>query len=414
MKWSLARGGVFVALGLIAAVGAFAQSSAPAIKLVDCLKDSQALKCQRPGDPGSVGEGLPFAQGGLADAIVGGFVQGNTFIAAAKFDGFGAIIAVNLETGNRELIAGKVNINESKGTALKYAASPGAKEIKEAYTLDGINDVKPLQSGHYLALVRRSIYRVELIDIDPKTGNRSLYWASELAEDTHAAGLRDKEQMKTSNRCTERGVNNRNTNPTSYSMAIDAKGDVYMQFNNNPMGIGYGFVRIRAGKCEDFSTYDLDLNDEIGSGYKTPREEVNYMIAEGSTVYTVSYFADTGHLLALNLENGARGLVSHKDSSAGKSKGKGSVGVGTSGIAKNAEGFWTTKEVSEAVKVIFVDPKSGDRTLVAQNAGVLTKIRDANVQRAFAIPGSNLVLISTGASLNVLDPKTGNSNILSY
>jgi hypothetical protein len=413
MKLTLARGSVFVALSFVAA-GVFAQSGAPAIKLVDCLKDSQALKCQRPGDPSSVGEGFPFAQGGLSDAITGGFVQGNKFIAAVRYDSFGAVMSVDLETGNRELIAGKVSINDSKGTALKYAGTPGAKEIKEAYTLDGITDVKLLPNGHYLALVRRSIYRMELIDIDPTTGNRSLYWASELAEDTHATGLRDKEQMKTSNRCTERGVNNRNTNPTSYSMAIDAKGDVYLQFNNNPMGIGFGFVRVRAGKCEDFSTYDIDLNDEIGSGYKTPREEVNYMIAEGSTVYTVSYFADTGNLLALNLTDGTRSLVSHKDPSAGKSKGKGSVGVGTSGIAKNAEGFWTTKEVSDAVKVIFVDAKTGDRTLVAQNAGVLTKIRDAGTQRVFAIPGSSLILVSAGAVLSVLDPKTGNSNILSY
>ena len=293
-------------LVFIALASATAQTGNANIKLVDCLKDTLNVKCQRPDNSITVGEGVSFFQGGVGDVIAGGFVQGNRAILAAKLSGGGGIIAVNLETGDRELISGRLNINESRGKGLRYAGSPGGKEDTEAYTLDGINDVKALPNGNLLAVVRRSIYRAELIEVDIKTGDRKLYWASEFAPDTHASGLRDKEKLDAANRCPEKGPNQRNPNPTSYSVAVDATGSAYLQINNNPMGIGYGYVRIKNGKCEDFSTYDLDLNDLVGSGFKTPREEVNHMIVDGKTLYSVSYFADTGNMIAVNLETGDR------------------------------------------------------------------------------------------------------------
>ncbi len=398
-------------LGLVALFGVAAQSGT--LKMVDCAKLPDNARCQRPGAPGSVGDGPTFNQGTGGDAIVGGFVQGNRAILAVKVSSGGAIIAVDLGSGNRELVAGRLSLNESQGKALRYAAVSGAKEVTEAYTLDGIGDVKPLPNGNFLAVVRRSIYRMELVEVDPKTGDRKLYWANELAEDTHPGGLRDKEKFNLASRCQERGANKRSANPTAYSVAVDAAGSAILQFNNNPNGIGFGYVRIRNGLCEDLSTYDVDLNDELGGGYKTPREEVNHMIVDGSTLYSVSYFADTGNLLGVNLETGDRKIVSHKDPAAGKGKGKGDVGVGTLGVALNAGGFWTTKETGDSFKLIRVDPKSGDRTLVPATAGPLLKLRGAGTQKVFALPGSDLLLISMDAVLTIFDPKTGNSNIVS-
>ncbi len=400
-------------LALLAFVSAVAQTAGANIKLVDCFKDSENVKCQRPSSTSSIGEGVTFNQGGVGEAIAGGFIQGNRAILAAKLSTGGAIVAVNLETGDRELISGRMNINESRGKGLRYVGSPGGKEDTEAYKLDGISDVKPLPNGNYLAIVRRSVERMELIEVDAKTGDRKLYWASDLAADTHAGGLRDKEKMDITKRCPEKGPNNRNPNPTSYTVAVDAAGSAYLQINNNPMGIGYGYVRIKNGKCEDLSTYDFDLNDLEGSGFKTPREEVNHMVIDGNTLYSVSYFADTGHLLSVNLETGERKVISHKDSVASRSKGKGEIGVGTLGIALNAAGIWTIKEVGDDFKLIRIDPKNGERTRVPAQAGPLMKMRGALVQKVFALPGSDLLMISMDTVLTVFDPKTGNSNTLS-
>ena len=400
-------------LVLLAFVSAVAQTGGANIKMVDCFKDSENVKCQRPDSTMSIGEGVTFNQGGVGEAIAGGFVLGNRAILAAKLSTGGAVVAVNLETGDRELISGRMNINESRGKALRFVGSPGGKEDSEAYKLDGINDVKPLPNGNFLAIGRRSYDRMELIEIDAKTGDRKLYWASELAPDTHAGGLQDTEKMDVTKRCPEKGVNNRNPNPTSYTVAVDASGSAYLQINNNPLGVGFGYVRIKNGKCEDLSTYDFDLNDIVGSGFKTPREEVNHMIVDGNTLYSVSYFADTGHLIAVNLETGDRKVISHKDSVASKSKGKGDIGIGTLGIALNAGGFWTIKEVGDGFKLIRVDPKTGERTLVPAKAGPLLKMRGALVQKVFAIPGSDLLMISMDTVLTVFDPKTGNSNSIS-
>ncbi len=400
-------------LGLLAFVSAVAQTGGANIKLVDCLKDPENVKCQRPSSTTSIGEGVTFNQGGVGETIAGGFVQGDRAILAAKLSTGGGIVAVNLETGDRELISGRMNINESRGKALRFVGSPGGKEDTEAYKLDGIGDVKPLPNGNFLAIVRRTVERMELIEVDAKTGDRKLYWANDLAPDTHAGGLRDKEQMDITKRCPEKGPNNRNPNPTSYSVAVDASGTAYLQINNNPMGVGYGYVRIKNGKCEDLSTYDFDLNDITGSGFKTPREEVNHMIVDGNTLYSVSYFADTGHLMAVNLETGERKVISHKDSVASKSKGKGDIGVGTLALALNAGGFWTIKEVGDGFKLIRIDPKTGERTLVAAKAGPLLKMRGALVQKVFAMPGSDLLVVSMDTVLTVFDPKTGNSNSVS-
>ncbi len=406
--------GILVGLGLVLAVIVNAQTNP--LQLIDCIKDAQNPKCIRTSTDmiGTIGSGVVVNQGGSNDVITGGFVQDNTLIASVNLGNTGAVIAFNLLTGDRELISGQLNPNETRGTALKYAANQGDRENTLAYSLSGFTDVKSLPNGNYLGIMRSSANRMELIEINAKTGDRTLFWASEIAPDTHANGLRDKEKYDTTRRCPERGANKRSANPTSHSVAVDKTGHAYLQFNNNPQGIGYGFVRIKNGKCEDLSTFDLELNDEIGSGYKTPREEVNHMIFDNNMIYSVSYFADTGHLLATNLESGVRQLISHKDSSAARTKGKGSIGVGTLGIAVNSDGFWTSKESGSDFKLIRVDPKTGDRTLIEAKSGPLSKGLRASTQKVFAIANSSLLLITMDSMLFILDPKTGNSNLLSY
>ena len=400
-------------LGLLAVVSAVAQTGGANIKMVDCFKDSENVKCKRPDSTMSIGEGATFKQGGVGEAIGGGFIMGNRAILASKLSTGGAVVAVDLETGDRELISGRMNINESRGKALRFVGSPGGKEDSEAYKLDGITDVKLLPNGNFLAIGRRSYDRMELIEIDAKTGDRKLFWASDLAPDPHPGGLQDKEKLAIASRCPVKGANNRSPNPTSYTVAVDAGGSAYLQINNNPLGTGFGYVRIKNGKCEDLSTYDFDLNDIVGSGYKTPREEVNHMIVDGNTLYSVSYFADTGHLMAINLETGDRKVISHKDSVASKSKGKGDIGIGTLGVAINAGGLWTVKENGNEFKLIRIDPKTGERTLVPAKAGPLLKMRDGYVQKVFAIPGSDLLIVTMDTLVTVFDPKTGNSNSIS-
>ncbi len=403
---------VFIGCGLMMLLVVQAQSTP--LKMVDCLQGADNAKCVLPTQSGTIGSGVVVGQGGSNDAITGGFVQGNKLIASVNLGNTGALISFDLITGDRELISGILNPNETRGTALRYAATLGSREITPAYQLTQLKDVKLLPNNNYLAVMRSGFDRMELIEIDATTGDRKLFWASNFASDNHPSGLRDKEQLDSKTLCPKRGENQRNANPTAYTLAIDAFGHVYLQFNDNPQGIGYGFIRIKNGQCQEFSTYDLNLNDEIGSGYKTPREEINHMITEGNILYSVSSFADTGHLLAINLETGARQLISHKDAIAARSKGKGNVGIGTLGIARNTDGFWTIKEIGRDFKLIRVDANSGDRSLIQAKSGPLSKGLLSNTQKVFAIPNSHLLLISMNAALMIFDPKTGNSNMLSY
>lgn len=410
-----------VALGIGLSLFTIASAQAPKVKLVDCFAKPDAAECQRPNskNAATLGDGISFYNGGFADKIVGGFVQGNAGIFAVKLADAGMVVSVDLASGDRTLISGAADASNSRGkSAVMYKLARGDEQYP-AYTLEGVRDVKLLPNGNYVALVNKdSTSRVLLLEIDAKSGDRKLLWADELAPDTHPGGLRDKEQYDPKRRCLidDGTPEARRLIPTPYSMALDSSGNVYLALNNNPNGTGFGFARISKGQCELFSYYDFQLNDKTGSGFKIPRQEVGSMALLGSKLYAVHGFGNEASLTSLDTGSAERKLVSAVNRAPNSRRGQGDQGVGYKSIAVGTEGLFSVRvgDGGNGFGMTQVDLTSGNRTALVAKAGPLKAPLSDDEPRVFTIPGSPLLLVSMESALMVFDPKSGNSSVLSY
>ncbi|WP_293909655.1 hypothetical protein [Deinococcus sp.] len=410
------RIGVVLALGgLVSTLGS---AQAAGVKVVDCAKQSDTAVCKRPStaNVATIGEGVPFYNGGFGDKIVGGFVQGGAGIFAVSLGDQGIIVSVDLATGNRTLVSGMADANTSRGkSTLMYKLRDGTTELP-AYVLGGIRDVKPLPNGNYVALINaNSTSRTQLVEVNAKTGDRSLIWADEVAGDTHPGGLQDKEQYDRGRRCLE-SADGRRLIPSPFGMAVDAGGAVYLGLNNNPNGSGFGFARIRGGRCELFSYYDFQLGDKTGSGFKAPRLEIGAMTFAGNTVYAVHGFGNEALLTSLNPASGERALVSAVNRTPSSRRGQGERGVGYKGLAVSAAGLYSVRvgDGGNGFEMTKVDLSSGNRSPVPALSGPLKSPISDDEPRVFAVPGSPLLLICMERALMVFDPVSGNSSVLSY
>ncbi len=396
------------------AVGVVAQQST-LIKMVDCLKEKDNLKCKRldPRQAGGIGEGPAFAQG-IGDEITGGFVRGDKLILSSAPTGHGAIIEVDLKTGNRTLIAGSVEPSESKGENIKYKDNFGKDQT--AYTLQGISNVRPLPNGNYAVLSPGS-RRLEILEVDANTGNYKLLWASNLSDD---AGQKTFENLPSSSFCETSGERDEHPNLGGFTFEVAKDGSLYLFARENPVATGVGVYQVKDGVCKAVSTYAANGKNKVGSGYMvTANSSIDtnssILMPDGKLLSTLSSFTTGTALMTWDVNTGSRAALSFRGASIAKSKGKGDDDVGDSGLAVNQNGIYTSHR--GGFELVRIDPTNGDRTRIEIKTGPLSSNNgrlDDNIQRLWAVPNSNLLLLSFQNALIVIDPKAGTSNVLSY
>jgi hypothetical protein len=406
----------FAVLALLVpfAVGVVAQQST-LIKMVDCLKEKDNLKCKRldPKQAGGIGEGPAFAQG-IGDEITGGFVRGDKLILSSAPTGHGAIIEVDLKTGNRTLIAGSVDPSESKGENIKYKDNFGKDQT--AYTLAGISNVRPLPNGNYAVLSPGS-RRLEILEVDATTGNYKLLWASNVSDD---AGQKTFENLPSSSFCETAGERDEHPNLGGFTFEVAVNGSLYLFARENPVATGVGVYQVKDGVCKAVSTYAANGKNKVGSGYMvTANSSIDtnssILMPDGKLLSTLSSFTTGTALMTWDVNTGSRSALSFRGASIAKSKGKGDDDVGDSGLAVNQSGIYTAHH--GGFELLRIDPTNGDRTRIEIKTGPLSSNNgrlDDNIQRLWAVPNSNLLLLSFQNALIVIDPKAGTSNVLSY
>ncbi|AAF10305.1 hypothetical protein [Deinococcus radiodurans] len=404
-------------LGLLCSAPALAQS----VRLpdVDCSRTPQNARCTFRGGAnagGSVGEGWPFLTGGLGESVGSGFVnaQENALYVPSEVgvqkDRLGGVVRVDLATGNRTLVSGALDATVSRGSGVAWNGPRGEKAT--LYELGRVRAVRPGPGGTIYALVDKgSTERTEVLQIDPKTGNRNIVWANKVADDGYdpVAEPRSIKALELKQGINEATLCERFK--PSWSFETDGK-NLYFFFEKE------GLARVQpGGKCEWVSRYTASGDSVTGSGPSFGTFMGYWTVMQGQNVAVVGG-PSIDALVSFDTRTGERRFISRHDNVPAKRIGKNDVFVGYSGApAFNGKVFATTGYVGfESPFLTIIDPKTGDRTAIEDWKGSLSGSaggRSSEMQVVAALPGRDEFILYYNGALHVANPKTGNSYVLS-
>lgn len=400
----------------------FSAAHAQTVRLpdVDCAKNSSHERCtlnrngaQASGSVGDGNFGLYF--GGFTDEVTSGFVDPSRNLAflpletLGQMDGFGGVISVDLATGNRTLISGRLDDSmPMRGKGAEYINYRG--EPSTEWGLGRVRTVRPgLKPGTILALQHYgSETRTVIVEIDIATGNRTIVWANNLAADSsHSSNpntIQNQEArlgINANTICGRIGVE-----PTSFEVY---KGSLFVFSKGNTYKVQPGV------SCNAISLYDAtNGTSQAGSG-DTPRMSV--MTGSWLTGNEVTFTSGPGatKLLATNLDTGARRVVSAFDEKVpNRGPGKGTGNVGYLGTHVSTKDFFITTGYTAETTMYFtrIDQQTGDRK-VMEGKGSLARGNSSKMHIVASIPGTNKVLVFWEKALHVMDADTGYAYVLS-
>ncbi|RTR29422.1 hypothetical protein [Deinococcus radiophilus] len=422
---------------------------------------------------GTIGSGPSFYQGGTRDELRGGFVtaDGQKLIVAINTlsdvnDRYGAVMEVDLNTGNRRIISGYLNSTESRG---KGVTTQGDRGQTELYDLGRVSDVNPLPGGDLVAYSGGQAIR-----INAGTGDRTLLWTSATSGDTR---VRDGVERKftaggTAGAAAGRvavpdvsvntplgnislggllGGNRGNAQPAATaapqpgngyfcpqstpaprpaiprsSIATDAQGNIYLLHDNNPLGSGLALFKLDASKdyrCTAVSQFSANGENVVGGGIPWVANTTSSgplfgdLILAGDTVYAAGGPNPNYIVVGVNTRSGERTLVSGQRTGNGVQvfkKGNGEALIGES-LAFSNNFLYTTEEQVNAVgfSPVRIDPRTGDRTALPVAKDSPLSVGWASDTQLYAIPNSNKLLVWYRRALHLYDPATGQNMILS-
>lgn len=394
-----------------------ALSAAGAVSLpgVNCASDPQNARCTlrtSPADFGLIGSGPAFYTGGFTDSVGSGFVDAAEnalyvpFEAGGQMDDLGGVIRVDLNTGDRTLVSGKISDLEQRGKGVTYVSDRG--QNTSGWGLGRVLAVRPGPAGSVYALTNYgSSYRTEILRIDKATGNRTLVWANRLADDATSSSNPNSIQ----NQEARLGINpgtlcgRAPANPSSFEVY---GGNIYVGSNGSVMKIVPGV------SCAFISQYEADGTVLKGDG---PAVKTSVLI--GSSLLGNELTMTTGPgatwLTATNLDTGTRRVISGFDQSRprqGPGTGDAWVGyLGTHAAGQNVIATTGYNGITDFT-VTVVDRKTGNRT-VLEGKGSLKRGRTSNMGVIANIPGTDSFVVWYERTLHVWDARTGDAYILS-
>lgn len=361
------------------------------VTMVDCTtrpNDDKDPKCVS-AVAGTVGTGPKFT-GGLTTQVGHGFISGNQLIVAVELTGaddeYGGIFGVDLTTGDRTLLSGKlndpVNGEVSKGT--------GPAET----SLNGVRDVAQGPNNTWIAFAAKNVAAERvLFSIDPATGNRKVIFKG------------------TSTACTGIANNATVAFDNVSGLAVGPDGASYLALNNIPQGSGKGIAKVTPdGKCSvvTLSAATVAANNK-GSGPT--------MI--GSFLYNVTYQNDALYLLQFNTHpsilsinpvTGNRTMIS-----VSPDKGTGpDLATDSMAVSPDGQTIWTYNAVRNGkYGLVSADVATGNRTPSEPKGGPAKKAQ-APDRGIWVHPDGAHLLLQYANSIILYEPATGNSNTLSY
>ncbi|ADV66785.1 hypothetical protein [Deinococcus maricopensis] len=371
-----------------------------------CTSGNTDPRCAAPDTQkaGAIGKGAPIWQGGLYDRIIGGQLVGDTLYAAVEYGGrsaespetnnqLGAIVGINVKTGDRTLLAGQDVLGNKKGSG---------------HGLNGIRDVKVLPDGNFLVIVDvSSTDPTYLIKVNATTGDRTVVWTSRPNQP-------DSPITSGEDTCPS------NAGPTSsaytkldWKLGVDGNA-AYLTFSESPAGSGFGIAKVNlsTAKCSIVTRYLINGESTVGSGDVIPQNTGSLagLFLSGGKAY-VNSFPNDG-LMEVDLQSGARRLIAARASS-GKYPSRGSgEDVDHGAMLKFGQDFMISNaSASESYAKLQRVTPAGVRSAVNLVSGPASRNIQSVDQPIFT--DGQLIYMGFDHALLAIDPSNGNSNIIS-
>ncbi|MDR6218353.1 hypothetical protein [Deinococcus soli (ex Cha et al. 2016)] len=392
-------------------------ASAVTLPNVNCAGASSDARCTLKtdvGSYGSIGAGVPLYLGGFTDQIGSGFVEPSEnalyvpYEIGGQLDTFGAILKVDLATGDRTLISGRVDETEQRGKGVTYVSDRG--QTTTEWGLGRVNAVRPGPDANTLYALQDygSPVRTVVLKIDKRTGDRTIVWANKLADDAAPSS----NPMSIQNQEARLGVTPQTTcdrtkpDPSTFEVY---QGNLYF------MAAG-GVMKVVPGKsCTWISAYSAaDGTSTAGSGPTPGTQVMSGTWLDGNLLSATTGPGQTW-LMTTNLDTGERRLVSaFNERVPNKGPGRGQFNIGYLGThAAGLTVYATTGYTSvRDFYMTVIDKRSGDRTLV-EGKGSLKRGNTQNMRVIAAIPGTDQFVVWYERALHVVDARTGVAFILS-
>jgi hypothetical protein len=320
--------------------------------------------CFAPGE--SYPLGFEFGAGGprLADVnnvgreVGGGFIDEltNEYILAMNWkdavftQSVGVIWAIDVDTGARRVVAGTIDTpNGYETTGAGYDSNVTVSGVvRHAASLPFLWDVQRGPDGDWYSYASDTADNVEIVRIDPATGDRTLVWRKDV--DGQVFGMPQ---------CASDRVGELSVQFTEKSFAMDPAGNFYLTFHNP--SDGDGIVRIPAdGSACDVVMRVNSTSGDIGTGFSIQSQNIRGMAFFDETIYIYTILGD--RLIAVDPATGNRTLVSSVEDQLGS--GHPSIGENWL-IFDDATGLLFTSG-GAADQFVVVDLATGDRQNLLQ------------------------------------------------
>ena len=281
----------------------------------------------------------------------GGFIAGDELVVGVDWSSStnpdaGLVMRVNLNTGDRAVVSGQYQ--DPRDGVVTVGAGP---------RLFNVMDVEDGPDGSYYALsVPTESYRLEIVRVNPQTGDRALVWRG--SDPTFAHCESGDPQRPNGVQVHERGFE------------VDAQGRFLLAFRNtSPNGEGVGVIRIGAqGNSCEFITRSGSLGANayagapVGEGFVVDRGYYAGFELLNGRLYALSDGFKA--VIEVDLATGRRARVSSASTSTGV-LGSGPVnveGMGNRWLTWDATRniMWSTGRYSVR-QMIAVDLPTGDR-----------------------------------------------------
>lgn len=342
-------------------------ASAP---LVDCKLAAFAgeLKCRSIDalTPGSVGAGPAIDYSGVPlQEVMGGAIDGQTlFLAVQNYhpSGLGGVLAVDLVTGERRLVAGALRTVDG-----------GTVSQGQGYGFQGLQNLVVAANGPISAFIWDGMgFDAWILEIDRVTGNRTAQPVGDTCYQTLPANLL----------------------PQSFvhaALALDTAAYVL-----GDSIAGQALVKLLGSQCEVLLTLDFG---QVGFN----PHALNH---EAGAIWATNEAGD--ELSSIDVFSGQAALVSGPSSLEPTE----SIPLGRAAVAVDATRAWTVGGESDFL-LTEVNRATGARKSHPNDAGPI-QAKPLTAQNVWVHPLYAALILELDGAIIVYDPATGISNTLSY
>ena len=284
--------------------------------------------------------------GGFVDELRREYIVAMNWYDPVYTNSVGTVWAIDVDTGDRRVVSGVINTPTGyQTTGGGYTSNVTVSGVvRHTAPLPFLWDVQVGPDGMWYAYGSDTGDNVEIVQIDPDTGDRALVWHKAVQGQGHMMG-----------QCTSDRPGELSVQFTQRSFTMDEDGNFYLSFHNP--GDGDGIVKIPAdgSGCEVISRLHSTTRPDVGGGYIFQAQDIRGIGWANGVIYAYTVLGD--RLLEIDPATGDRALISSVQDNLGT--GHGSIGENWLVWDDETGILWTSGGGGD--QFVAVDVATGDR-----------------------------------------------------